>query len=158
MKAKRTNFVNLLYNMLHWFYVDILAFLSFNIMLGFSKDLNPDIADGLYLAKEFAVNIPAFIIGVLVLLSGYFFIWKLWLLEDRDNFKESKKVWKVLSVVVEILTLIAIFLIFFLVMVMSLGWGYFTASSHWVDYSIVVFIILLAVMPVVLIKKKKTEK
>lgn len=155
MKKERTNFTNLLYMCLHWFYVDILAFLSFNIMLGFSKDLNPDLADGLYLAKEYAVNVPVFFIGALVLLVGYWFAWKLWLFEDWDYFKESKKVFKVLGIIIEFLTLIAVFLIFFLVMVMSLGWGYYCASSHWVDYSIVVFIIILAVMPLWFFKKKQ---
>lgn len=155
MNEKKSNFANLLSTMLHWFFVDILSFLSFNIMLGFSKDLNPDMEDGLYLAKAYAVNIPVFIIGVLVLFAGYYFIWKLWILEDRNNFKESKKVWKVLSIIIEALTMIAVFLIFFLSEVISLGWGYFEASSRWADYSIVVFIIILVVMPLLLFKKKE---
>lgn len=155
MKRERANFTNLLYTMLHWFFVDLLAFLSFNIMLGFSKDLTPDMEDGLYMVKAFAVNIPVYIIGFIVFFAGYYFIWKLWLLEDRNNFKGSKKIWRVLKVIVEVLTMIAIFLIFFLVEVISLGWGYFEPSSRWADYSIVVIIIAMVVMPLVLFKKKE---
>lgn len=159
MTKKRSNLINLLLLMAHWLIADAVAILSFLLMISFSIDKDPETANAFMSGKLLYANIPLFIIGSLILLAGYFFVWKLWLKEDWLIFKanEAGPIFTVLSITVEVLNMIILFFAFFAIEALTLNWANFEKGSRFVDYSILFFILYMLVCPLYFFLIKKPE-
>ena len=141
--------------MFHWVMAVAAVTLGFLIQLGFPKDPNPDVMPTLFNNKIYHLNIPLYIVGTLILIVGYFLVWKLWLREDWLLLKGKGKGWSIAKVVLEVINYIILFFLFYLVMYVFVP-GMYGDGYRWVDYSIFgVWVVLLAIQ--LLVFRKKSE-
>ena len=151
MKKERDNLLNLLLMVFHWLIADAAVALGFLFQLSFPKDPNPDAA--IIFGKYYDLNIPLYILGTVILFVGYFLVWKLWLREDWLVYSGQNKGWTFAGIMVEIINLAGLFVLFFLIMVLSLHWGDY--RHRWVNFSIFAILLALALLPLWFFKKKK---
>lgn len=158
MSKERTNFTNFLLMMFHWIMADAAVFLGFLFQLGFPKDPHPEIEPTIFSNKIFDLNIPMYIVGSIILIIGYFLIWKLWLREDWLFYKGQSKGFVVAGIVLEIINLLILFILFYLVLYLFVPHGMYGGSSRWVDYSIFGVWVVLILLPLwFFIKRKKAD-
>ena len=151
MKKERSNLLNLLLMVFHWLIADAAVALGFLFQLSFPKDPNPDAA--IIFGKYYDLNIPLYILGTVILFVGYFLVWKLWLREDWLVYAGQNKGGTFAGLLVEIINLAGLFVLFFLIMVLSLHWGDY--RHRWVNFSIFAILLALVLLPLWFFKKKK---
>lgn len=157
MENTRPNIVNFLYMTLHWLIADAAILLGFLFQLSFPKDPHPETEATIYFNKIYHVNIPLYILGTVIILVGYFIVWKLWLREDWLKFKGAKAGWTVAGILLEIVNMVLLFVLYFLVMVGALKWGNYADGSEWVNYAILVVLAIVLVMPLWFFRKKSKK-
>ena len=158
MKKQPGNFFNFLLMIFHWFMADAAVCLGFLIQLGFPKDPHPELEPTLFNNKVYYLNIPLYIVGSIILIVGYFLVWKLWLKEDWLRFKGQSKGWTVAGIILEVINLVILFFLFYLVMFVFVKAGIYGEVYRWVDYSIFGVWVILILLPLWFFRKKKTEE
>ena len=141
--------------MLHWILADAAVFLGFMIQLAFPVDPDPDIPISVFNNKIYHLNVPLYIVGTIVLVVGYFLIWKLWLREDWLRYKGQRKGWIATGIIVEVINLLILFILFYLVMFLFVKAGFYGDASRWVDYSIFGVWVVLILLPLYFFRKKE---
>ncbi|MCR4679616.1 MAG: hypothetical protein K5679_12835 [Lachnospiraceae bacterium] len=153
----RSNFKNFLFLMLHWLIADAVVLLGFLIQLSFPKDPEPEVMASLLGNKIYYLNIPLYIVGWVIILVGYFLVWKLWLSEDWKRFKGQPAGWIVGCIVLSLINHFIQFILFFLITYLRLPWGYYGGPYKWVGRSILLVLLILLIMPLWFFIRKEKE-
>lgn len=156
MKKERGNLLNLIFMMFHWILADATVLLGYLFQLAFPKDPDPETVA--YCGKIYHANIPMFILGTLIMLLGYFLVWRLWLLDDWNRYKGKGKGWVFAGIMLELVNMVGLFVLFYLVMAMALRWGDYGDGSQWVNYSIIPTLVILIILPLWFFRKKNTQQ
>ena len=134
---------------LHWIIADAVVLLAFLIQLAFPID--PEIGGHniIFSNKIYYLNVPLYVVGWVILLAGYYIVWKLWLSDDWKRFKGCRIGWYIGGIVVELIHMFLYFVLFYLITYLRIPQGYYGGPYRWVGKSTLIVLPVLILLPLV---------
>ena len=155
----RKPFLNLIYTILHWILVEILCVISMVVQFSFMKDLGETTYSGLFSGGTlYEINYLMFVFGTVLFWAGFYIIWKKCLLVDWNAFGGKNFLWKVLYLIIALVSTGVIFVEEVLGVFLVVGFAD-DIQPEWTTWGFVLFpVYVLAVIIIGLIKNKLSEK
>ncbi len=154
----RKPFLNLIFTILHWILAEVLCLISLVIQFSFLKDTGETYSGIIFSGKVYEINYLMFVLGTALFLAGFYIIWKKCLLVDWNAFSGKNFLWKVLYLIIALVSAGVIFVEEVLGIFLVVG---FTDDiwPEWTTWGFVWFpVYILAVIIIGLIKNKQSEK
>ena len=145
---KRKPILNLIYICLHWILVEILCVISLVVQFSFLKDTGETFSGFFNSGMVYEINYLMFILGTALFVVGYYIIWKKCLLVDWNAFSGHNLLWKVVYIIIALVSTAVIYVEEVLGIFLVVGFDY-DIRPEWTTWGFVAIPVYVVIVMIV---------